>query len=142
MNAGFEVTAITRLESQATFVDGINIKRIDITSKAEVENVLQGHDVLVSTIASAAIGDQKTIIDAAVAAKVRRFIPSEYGVDTRLAEKSLGWVAANKNQVNDYLVEVAKKNEWFTWTGLVVGLFFDWVRLQNTEHYVVLHVTS
>lgn len=104
------------------------MKRVDITSKDAVERVLQGHDALVSTISAAAVGDQKTIIDAAVAAKVRRFIPSEYGVDTRRTEeKSLGWVLANKVNLNDYLFEVVKKNEWFTWTGLAVGLFFDYV---------------
>lgn len=132
MDAGFEVTVITRLESQATFTDKVTVKRIDITSKEAVESVLQSHDALVSTISPAAVGDQKTIIDAAVAAKVRRFLPSEFGVDTRRTEeKSLGWILANKLSVTDYLAEVAKKNPWFSWTGLAVGLFFDWVR----SHY-------
>lgn len=129
MDAGFEVTVITRLESQATFTDRVTVKRIDITSKEAVESVLQGHDALVSTISPGAVGDQKTIIDAAVAAKVRRFMPSEFGVDTRRAEeRSLGWILATKVSVTDYLAEVAKKNPWFSWTGLAVGLFFDWVR--------------
>lgn len=129
LDAGFEVTVITRLESQATFTDKVTVKRIDITSREAVESVLQAHDALVSTISPAAVGDQKTIIDAAVAAKVRRFLPSEFGVDTRRTEeKSLGWILANKLSVTDYLAEVAKKNPWFSWTGLAVGLFFDWVR--------------
>ncbi|KAF3071367.1 hypothetical protein CFAM422_006155 [Trichoderma lentiforme] len=127
LDAGFEVTVITRLESQAIFTDKVTVKRIDITSKEAVEGVLQGHDALVSTISPAAVGDQRTIIDAAVAAKVRRFMPSEFGVDTRRTEeKSLGWILANKLSVTDYLSEVAKKNPWFSWTGLAVGLFFDW----------------
>lgn len=131
MDAGFEVTAITRLESQATFTDKVSVKRVDITSKEAVESVLQGHDALVSTISAAALGDQKTIIDAAVAAKVRRFIPSEFGIDTRRTEeKSLGWILANKVNVTDYLSEVAKENPWFSWTGLAVGIFFDWVRFR------------
>ncbi|KAJ4861355.1 nmrA-like family domain-containing protein [Trichoderma breve] len=127
LDAGFEVTVITRLESQATFTDRVTVKRIDITSKEAVESVLQGHDALVSTISPGAVGDQKTIIDAAVAAKVRRFMPSEFGVDTRRTEeRSLGWILANKISVTDYLSEVVKKNPWFSWTGLAVGLFFDW----------------
>ncbi|KAL5093666.1 hypothetical protein Trisim1_010397 [Trichoderma cf. simile WF8] len=127
LDAGFEVTVITRLESQATFADRVTVQRIDITSKEAVESVLQGHDALVSTISPGAVGDQKTIIDAAVAAKVRRFLPSEFGVDTRRTEeKSLGWILANKLSVTDYLAEVAKKTPWFSWTGLAVGLFFDW----------------
>ncbi|KAL7930698.1 hypothetical protein V8C35DRAFT_311979 [Trichoderma chlorosporum] len=127
LEAGFEVTAITRLESQATFADRVIIKRIDLTSKEAVQSVLEGHDALVSTISPAAVDDQKTIIDAAVAAKIRRFIPSEFGADTRRTEeKSLGWILTNKLNVTDYLSEVVKENPWFTWTGLAVGIFFDW----------------
>ncbi|KAM0259092.1 hypothetical protein ACHAQJ_003463 [Trichoderma viride] len=127
LDSNFEVTVITRLESKATFVDEVKVKRVDLTSKEAIESALQGQDALVSAISSAAIDDQRTIIDAAVAAKVRRFIPSEFGVDTRLAEeKNLGWVLNHKVSFNDYLFEVAEKNKWFTWTGLAVGLFFDW----------------
>jgi uncharacterized protein YbjT (DUF2867 family) len=130
LGSGFEVTVISRLESKATFSDKVNVKKIDITSKEALESALQGQDVLISTISASAINDQKTIIDAAVAAKVRRFIPSEFGLDTRLAEeKNVGWVLADKVKSRDYVFDIAKKNEAFTWTGLAVGLFFDWVRL-------------
>ncbi|UKZ67947.1 uncharacterized protein TrAtP1_009105 [Trichoderma atroviride] len=127
LNSNFEVTAITRLESQATFVDGVDVKRVDITSKEAVQEVLQGHDALVSAISSAALDDQKTIVDAAVAAKVRRFIPSEYGVDNRRTEeKDMGWMVVNKAKLNEYLDEVAAKHKWFSWTGVACGFFFDW----------------
>ncbi|TFA99693.1 hypothetical protein CCMA1212_008606 [Trichoderma ghanense] len=127
LEAGFEVTAITRLTSQWTFPEGVSVRRVDITSKEAIEGALQDHDALVSTISPAALGHQRTIIDAAVAAKIRRFIPSEFGVDTRRTEeKALGWIVKNKVNSTDYLDEVARKNGWFTWTGLAVGLFFDW----------------
>ncbi|PON23079.1 hypothetical protein TGAM01_v208084 [Trichoderma gamsii] len=126
-NHNFEVTAITRLESQATFADGVDVKRVDITSKEAVQEVLQGHDALVSAISPAALDDQKTIVDAAVAAKVRRFLPSEFGVDNRrTSEKDMGWMVVNKVKLNEYLDEVAAKNKWFSWTGLACGFFFDW----------------
>ncbi|PNP42337.1 hypothetical protein TGAMA5MH_06019 [Trichoderma gamsii] len=127
LNHNFEVTAITRLESQATFADGVDVKRVDITSKEAVQEVLQGHDALVSAISPAALDDQKTIVDAAVAAKVRRFLPSEFGVDNRrTSEKDMGWMVVNKVKLNEYLDEVAAKNKWFSWTGLACGFFFDW----------------
>ncbi|KAM0521350.1 hypothetical protein ACHAPE_002830 [Trichoderma viride] len=123
----FEVTVITRLESQAAFVHGIDVKRVDITSEEAVQQVLQGHDALVSAISPAALDDQKTIVDAAVAAKVRRFLPSEFGVDNRrTSEKDMGWMVVNKVKLNEYLDEVAAKNKWFSWTGLACGFFFDW----------------
>jgi hypothetical protein len=105
------------------------VKRVDITSKEAVQEVLQGHDALVSAISPAALDDQKTIVDAAVAAKVRRFLPSEFGVDNRrTSEKDMGWMVVNKVKLNEYLDEVAAKNKWFSWTGLACGFFFDWVR--------------
>lgn len=129
LDSNFEVTVITRLESQAAFVHGIDVKRVDITSKEAVQEVLQGHDALVSAISPAALDDQKTIVDAAVAAKVRRFLPSEFGVDNRrTSEKDMGWMVGNKVKLNEYLDEVAAKNKWFSWTGLACGFFFDWVR--------------
>ncbi|GFP54408.1 hypothetical protein ACSS6W_002182 [Trichoderma asperelloides] len=127
LDSNFEVTAITRLESQATFVDGVDVKRVDITSKEAVQHVLQGHDALVSAISPAALDDQKTIVDAAVAAKVQRFLPSEFGVDNRRTdEKDMGWMVVNKVKLNEYLDEVAAKNRWFSWTGVACGFFFDW----------------
>ncbi|KAL6890492.1 hypothetical protein GGI43DRAFT_387689 [Trichoderma evansii] len=127
LDSNFEVTVITRLESQATFVDGVDVKRVDITSKEAVQNVLEGHDALVSAISPAALEDQKKIVDAAVAAKVRRFLPSEYGVDNRRTEeKDMGWMVVNKVKLNEYLDEIAAKNKWFSWTGVACGFFFDW----------------
>ncbi|KAK1248955.1 hypothetical protein MKX08_007175 [Trichoderma sp. CBMAI-0020] len=127
LDSNFEVTAITRLESQATFVEGVDVKRVDITSKEAVQQVLRGHDALVSAISPAALDDQKTIVDAAVAAQVRRFLPSEFGVDNRRTEeKDMGWMVVNKVKLNEYLDQVAAKHKWFSWTGVACGFFFDW----------------
>ncbi|KAH0494668.1 hypothetical protein TgHK011_008259 [Trichoderma gracile] len=127
LHAGFQVTAITRPTSQSSFPEGVNIKKVDITSKEAIEDALQGHDALVSTISTSAIDGQKLIIDAAVSARIRQFIPSEFGVDTRRTEeKALGWILKSKVNLTEYLDEITRQNDWFTWTGLAVGLFFDW----------------
>lgn len=70
------------------------------------------------------------MIDAAVAAGVKRFIPSEYGLNTRVLKgEVLGdWLHA-KTAAVDYLITKAEANPGFTWTGLATCLFFDWVCL-------------
>ncbi|KAF9767221.1 hypothetical protein IL306_000232 [Fusarium sp. DS 682] len=126
LKAGFEVTAITRNESSATFPDRVTVKRVDITSVDSVKEALVGHDAVVSTATTAAAGGQKVIIDAAIAAKVPRFIPSEFGVPSRQnRDTKIGKLLGAKVQNTDYLIELAEKHDWFSWTGLSNGLFLD-----------------
>ena len=84
---------------------------------------------MVSVVGTGAIGVQKLVVDAAVAAGVRRFVPSEFGVNTRgVRGTAIGGVLAGKIGVVDYLEEVVARGEsGLTWTGVATGLFFDWV---------------
>ncbi|KAF4949147.1 hypothetical protein FSARC_13565 [Fusarium sarcochroum] len=126
LNAGFEVTAITRNESSATFPDKVTVKRVDITSVDSIKDAVTGQDAVVSTAATAATGNQKIIIDAAIAARVPRFIPSEFGIPSReYRDTKIGAILAGKVSNTDYLIELAKKHDWFSWTGLSTGLFLD-----------------
>ncbi|KAF7552985.1 hypothetical protein G7Z17_g3953 [Cylindrodendrum hubeiense] len=127
LDAGFDVTAITRNESEATFPDKVTVKRADVTSVDSVKDAISGQDAVISTAASAAAGGQKVIIDAVIAAKVPRFIPSEFGIETRkYRDTKLGRLVGAKVSNTDYLIELASKYDWFSWTGLSNGLFFDW----------------
>ncbi|KAJ4258090.1 hypothetical protein NW762_008230 [Fusarium torreyae] len=126
LNAGFEVTAITRNESSATFPDKVTVKRVDITSVDSIKGAITGQDAVVSTAATAATANQKVIIDAAIAAKVSRFIPSEFGIPSREnRDTKIGSILAGKVHNTDYLIELAQKHDWFSWTGLSNGLFLD-----------------
>ncbi|KLO98483.1 related to 2`-hydroxyisoflavone reductase [Fusarium fujikuroi] len=126
LKAGFEVTAITRNESSATFPDKVIVKRVDITSVDSVKEALAGQNAVVSAAATAAAGSQKVIIDAAIAAKVPRFIPSEFGIPSRQnRDTKIGKILGAKIQNTDYLIELAEKHHWFSWTGLSNGLFLD-----------------
>ncbi|KAM0551267.1 hypothetical protein ACHAPJ_008612 [Fusarium lateritium] len=126
LNAGFEVTAITRNESSATFPDKVTVKRVDITSVDSIKDAITGQDAVVSAAATAATGNQKTIIDAAIAARVPRFIPSEFGIPSReYRDTKIGSILAGKVRNTDYLIELAQKHDWFSWTGLSNGLFLD-----------------
>ncbi|KDN71227.1 putative NmrA-like family protein [Colletotrichum sublineola] len=125
--SGFEVTALSRKESSATFPPEVAVKKVDLNSVEEVTEALQGQDAVVSAVGTAGYTSQKTLADAAVAAKVQRFIPSEFGVHTReLRDTKIGSILSPKIQLVDYLIELSEKNSSFTWTGISVGAFFDW----------------
>jgi hypothetical protein len=128
LDAGFDVTAITRNESKATFPDKVTVKRADVSSVDSVKDAITGQDAVISTAASAAAGGQKVIIDAVIAAKVPRYIPSEFGIESRkYRDTKIGGLLKAKIQNTDYLIDLASKHDWFSWTGLSNGLFFDWV---------------
>ncbi len=128
LESGFDVTAITRPHSTATFPPKFTVKKVDTSSLGALTEVLKGQDAVVSTLATAATGVQKTIIDAAVAAHVKRFIPSEFGYNTREARGTkVGALLKAKIDIIDYLIELSEKHDWFTWTGLSTSTLFDWV---------------
>jgi ABC-type Na+ efflux pump permease subunit len=85
LESGFDVVAITRLQSTATFPTRVTVKKVDTTSTAALTEALKSQDAVVSTVGTAAASVQKTLIDAAVAAHVKRFIPSNFGYNTREA---------------------------------------------------------
>lgn len=66
-------------------------------------------------------------------AKVRRFIASEYGLNTRNIDRAgkLGRALAPKIETVDYLIATAAKHAWFTWSAIGNNIFFDWVRLKK-----------
>jgi uncharacterized protein YbjT (DUF2867 family) len=138
LSAGFTVTGVTREAAASTnstpkFPDNLPVKSVDYASFDALKAAFQDQDAVVSVVGTTAIGDQKTAIDAAAAAGVKRFIPSEFGVNTRKVRgTSIGKILAGKIAIVDYLQEKARAVEGFTWTGLSTGLFFDWVRSFST----------
>ncbi|KAK7753072.1 hypothetical protein SLS62_005022 [Diatrype stigma] len=127
VKAGYKVTAFSRQDSAATFPAEVVVKKVDYASVESLKAALQGQDAVVSAIATIAIGNQNPLIDAAVEVGVKRFIPSEFGVNTRLVEgTAIGKILQGKIKTVDYLDEKAKANPKFSWTGISSGLFFDW----------------
>lgn len=70
------------------------------------------------------LGDQKKLIDAAIAAGVKRFLPSEYGSDTPNAElRKIVPVFEGKYETVNYL---KSKEAEISWSSIITGAFFDW----------------
>lgn len=86
---------------------------------------MRGADALVSAIGFGAIVLEEKLIDAAVDAGVKRFLPSEYGVDnTNPAARKLCPVFDSKGAIIEYLK--AKEDTGLTWTAVPTGLWLDW----------------
>jgi NAD(P)-dependent dehydrogenase (short-subunit alcohol dehydrogenase family) len=124
--AGFTVTALTRADSRSTFPTVVKVVPVDYDSFDSLTAALKGQDALVSTLATLAIGAQIRLIDAAIAAGVKRLIPSEFGSNNPLARRMP--VFADKVKVHDYLVQKAQErgNEGFSYTCVHNSVFFDW----------------
>jgi putative NADH-flavin reductase len=128
LDAKFNVTILSRPESEKTFPSAAPVLKIDYTSAEALAEAFKGQDAVVSVIAGPGIPLQPSIIDAAVKAGVKRFIPSEFGVNTRSLDRDSGAakILAGKIKSVDHLEAVAAANPNFTWTGLATSLFFDW----------------
>ena len=121
----FKVSALTRPSSTSTIPPTVTTIKTDYTRDSLVE-AFRGQDAVVSTIATSNLTDQKLIIDAAAAAGVKRFIPSEFGWDT---SGDIGLEVAPctsmKVDIVKYLRE--KESSRMTWTSVVNGLWLDYV---------------
>jgi hypothetical protein len=124
--AGFTVTALTRADSGSTFPSAVKVIPVDYDSLDSLTTALKGQDAFVCTLATLAIGVQIRLVDAAIAAGVKRFIPSEFGSSNPLARRLP--VFADKVKVHDYLMQKVQEhgNEGFSYTCVYNSVFFDW----------------
>ena len=72
------------------------------------------------------LATHKTIIDAAIKARVKRIMLSEFGTNVPELQTTapLAEVYEGKVKIRKYME--GKEGQGLTWTGLVVGAFFDW----------------
>ncbi|KAF2083312.1 NmrA-like family protein [Saccharata proteae CBS 121410] len=121
----FNVSVLTRPDSTSTFPPSVNV----ITSSYELDSLVsafKGQDAVISLVGTPGFSSQKLFVDAAIAAGVRRFIPSEYGTDTASAKvRSLMPIFDGKRAVVEYL-QSAGEPKGLSWTALIPGFFFDW----------------
>lgn len=126
------MTIVTRLESRSVFPPGILVIRTAYTVEA-LTKVLVGQDAVVCAMAPAGVNYQSTMIEAAEAAGVKRFIVNDFGWGLRtrthglpefretIEKRHVGW---------DYAAKRAAANPTFTWTGITTGNPIDWVSRQ------------
>lgn len=121
----FTVTVLSRLKSKATFPDSVRVIKTDFSDASLIKD-FAGQDAVISTVGSEAVASQTRYIDAAIAAGVKRFIPSEFGSDGSDPKAlEIAPIFAPKLKVLRYLEE--KASETFSYTAVITGPFFDWV---------------
>lgn len=81
LKSELNVTAVIRETSSSKFPAGINIVKSDFSINS-LTKVFGGQDAVISMLPMTALAEQAIVIDAAIAAGVKRFIPSEYGSDS------------------------------------------------------------
>jgi putative NADH-flavin reductase len=79
--SGLDVTAVVQSSSQAIFPSEIAVVKTDF-DLASLTRAFQGKDAVISMIPIVSLGEQAVVIEAAIAAGVKRFVPSEFGSDS------------------------------------------------------------
>jgi len=126
----FEVTAVTfNNPEDPKYNDlkskGVKVVQANIDDKASIVHAFHGIDAVVSTVGGPLFAKQTILIDAAVEAGVKRFIPSEFGV-SELDPALKGEVFLQpKAETFHHLQELAKHGK-ITYTAIATGPFFDW----------------
>jgi uncharacterized protein YbjT (DUF2867 family) len=127
INNKFAVTVLTREDSTSTFPAGVNVVKVDYSSEEALTAALQGQDALISTLATEVISSQDILIKAAIAARVYRIIPSEFGSDTFLEANKKLPVYFQKIAIQKLLEDGVKDtNGEVTYTFVLNSVFLDW----------------
>ncbi|KAJ5188321.1 hypothetical protein N7491_004645 [Penicillium cf. griseofulvum] len=115
------------LESSKTFDSRAHIARVDYESLESLTAALAGNDVVVNTLGVGAIPRDihLRLVDAAVAAGVKRFLPSEYGSNTTHPAIAKLPVFGDKIAVQEHLKNVSQQSG-LSYTILINGPFLDW----------------
>jgi len=130
LEAGFQVVVLSRKDSSST--DSLpqhpnqTITKVDYFDIAGLTTVLEATNVVVSTLASKALDTQKPLIDASVAAGLKRYLPSDFGSDLHNPLNQKLPVFKGKVDTHHYLEKLAAENSHFSYTYTYNNAFLDW----------------
>ncbi|KAI9724139.1 MAG: hypothetical protein M1812_000858 [Candelaria pacifica] len=92
---------------------------------SSLTTALRGIDVVISTLGATASSEQRLLLEASIAAKVTRFIPSSFGSDLQNPLTRALPVFKDKIEVEELLASKASSNE-IEYSILYCGPFLDW----------------
>jgi len=125
LKAGFTVTVLTRIGSTHSFSPSVTVAHVDYDSLDSLTDALRGQDAVVSTLSASGLAKPVLLVEAAVKAGVKRFIPSEFGSNTAVEKTRSLPCFKDKVAVQDALQKAAA-NSALTYTAVVNGPFLDW----------------
>jgi len=124
-NGNFNVRVLRRAGSDSVYPDGAEVVDMDYSSPDSVKAALAGQDAVISLANTTGLDSQIALIDAAVEAGVKRFLPSEFGCDTENPNARKLPVFAPKIKTHDYLKQKAATTP-LTYTLVFNSAFLDW----------------
>lgn len=124
INNGFAVSALTQSDSKS-FPLEVKVIKVDYNDVPKLTEALKGQDAVVSTITTSGIESQSNLIDAAIAAKVKRFVPSEFGCDLSNPKARQLPVYGHKVQIQEALEKKTPGTDT-TYTYVYNNAFLDW----------------
>ncbi|EHK48778.1 hypothetical protein TRIATDRAFT_53406 [Trichoderma atroviride IMI 206040] len=123
-DGSFNITVISRKDSSATFPSRVTVYKSDFSDR-DLEAAFKGQDAVISALGKDGLDEQKKLIDAAISAGVKRFLPSEFSASSQNASVlQLLPLFGQKTELIEYLK--TKQSADFSWTGIATSLLFDW----------------
>ncbi|KAJ5429461.1 hypothetical protein N7491_006477 [Penicillium cf. griseofulvum] len=122
----FNVTVLARQSSQSHFPASVKVIRVDYTSVPDLTAALAGQDAVVSVLTTSAMETQIPLIEAAVKAGVRRFLPSEFSANIGNPKAASLPVYHSKLAIHEIIEQQARDHPRFTYTLIRNGAFLDW----------------
>ncbi|KUJ17542.1 isoflavone reductase family protein-like protein CipA [Mollisia scopiformis] len=125
-SAKFNITVVSREGSKATFPSSVKVVKADYNSLDSLTSAFKGQDAVVSTVGTEGLLGQSVLIDAAIAAGVKRFLPSEFGSDLSNPNVAKLPVFGYKLATRKHLEEKIQAGADITYTYVINGGFLDW----------------
>ncbi|KAL1792504.1 hypothetical protein ACET3X_009011 [Alternaria dauci] len=131
----FNVTIVSRTSSSASLPPNVPVIKIsDAFTTEELTEAFKGQDAVVVALSTGSVisGEKDglvfRLIDAALAAGVRRFIPSEFGANN-LDPRARALVPTydRKGEMLEYLLKACEDSQGkLTWSSISCGSWLDW----------------
>ncbi|ETS85257.1 hypothetical protein PFICI_03282 [Pestalotiopsis fici W106-1] len=136
----FTLTVLQRASSKAKLPE--HLRAVIIADSYPTEDLVQafkGQDVIVNCMTSLSVMDQFRMIDAAISAGVKRYVPSEYGLNNMRPEaQALNAVFRAKGKVQEYLRARAAEGV-IEWMSVSCGM---WIKWSMAHEFLGMHVAE
>ncbi|GJC78512.1 isoflavone reductase IRL [Colletotrichum liriopes] len=136
--SSFNVTLLQRSSSKVKLPPHLKTITIaDTYPTDELVPAFAGQDVIVNCMTSLSVADQFRMIDAAITAGVKRYVPSEYGLNNmRPDAQALNVVFHDKGKVQEYLRSKADQGV-LEWMSVSCGMWLKW---SMVHEFLGMHV--